>query len=400
MELQDYWVALRRYWTTWLGVTLAGLLGALCIVLITPPTYQATAQVFVASVDGSTSGSQFVNQRVTSYPEVADSRTVLAPVIDELDLSDSFADLRKNVTATNPVDTSQIEIVVADRDASRAAQIANAVAERFGTAVEDLEKPQDGASPVSLTVTDPATVPTSPTSPVPTLLLPLGLIVGAALGAAVAIVRNRLDTRLYSADDVRAAWGAGADQLVVHAAAAGRRRRALLPNRATTMLARQLEPLAERGPVRVLALSPSADQSAAESLVDRVAAELIAWEVPVHVLGAESPTADDASGQPGVHLRVGSPLASLRTWRRIARDSAGVVLVVKPGRVDRTDLREMRSVLDAAGVPVLAVVLPPRRRTALREDAPEAGQPPVPGTGQQDGALTPAPRNAVPAAAG
>jgi hypothetical protein len=55
-------------------------------------------------------------------------------------------------------------------------------------------------------------------------------------------------------------------------------------------------------------------------------------------------------------------------------------------------------VLDAAGVPVLAVVLPPRRRTALREDAPEAGQPPVPGTGQQDGALTPAPRNAVPAA--
>ena len=135
MELQDYWVALRRYWTTWLGVTLAGLLGALFIVLVTPPTYQATAQVFVASVDGSTSGSQFVNQRVTSYPEVADSRTVLAPVIEELDLADSFADLRKNVTATNPVDTSQNEIVVADRDAGRAARIANAVAERFGTAV-------------------------------------------------------------------------------------------------------------------------------------------------------------------------------------------------------------------------------------------------------------------------
>jgi capsular polysaccharide biosynthesis protein len=385
MDLQDYWVALRRYWTTWLGVTLAGLLGALCIVLIIPPTYQATAQVFVASVDGSTSGSQFVNQRVTSYPEVADSRTVLAPVIDELGLTDSFADLRANVTATNPVDTSQIEIVVADRDAGRAAQIANAVAERFGTAVEDLEEPQDGASPVSLTVTDPATVPTSPTSPVPTLLLPLGLIVGAALGAAVAIVRSRLDTRLHGADDVRAAWGAGADQLVVHAAAAGRRRRALLPNRATTMFARQLEPMAEHGPVRVLALSPSADQSAAESVVDRVAAELIAWEVPVHVHGATS-TTSDAPDQVGVHLRVGSPLASLRTWRRVARDSAGVLLVVEPGRVDRTDLREMRSVLDAAGVPVLAVVIAPRRRTAPRDDAPAA----VPVPAQQERALTPA----------
>ena len=38
---------------------------------------EATAQVFVASVDDSTSGSQFVNQRVTSSPQVADSRTVL-----------------------------------------------------------------------------------------------------------------------------------------------------------------------------------------------------------------------------------------------------------------------------------------------------------------------------------
>jgi len=390
MELQDYWVALRRYWTTWLGVTLAGLLGALCIVLITPPTYQATAQVFVASVDGSTSGSQFVNQRVTSYPEVADSRTVLAPVIDELGLTDSFADLRTHVTATNPVDTSQIEIVVADRDAGRAAQIANAVAARFGTAVEDLEEPQDGASPVSLTVTDPATVPTSPTSPVPTLLLPLGLVVGAALGAAIAIVRSRLDTRLHSEDDVRAAWGAGADQLVVHVAAAGRRRRALLPNRATTMFARQLEPMAEHGPVRVLALSPSADQAAAEWVVDRVAADLIAWEVPVHVHGAASTTADDASDRVGVHLRVGSPLESLRTWRRVAHDSAGVLLVVEPGRVDRTDLREMRSVLDAAGVPVLAVVLPPRRRTAPRDDARKAVPAEATEPARQDRALTPA----------
>jgi capsular polysaccharide biosynthesis protein len=378
MELQDYWVALRRCWTTWLGVTLAGLLGALCIVLVTPPTYQATAQVFVASVDGSTSGSQFVHQRVTSYPEVADSRTVLAPVIAQLGLTDSFADLRTNVTATNPVDTSQIEIAVADRDASRAARIANAVAQRFGTAVEDLEEPQDGISPVSLTVTDPATVPTSPTSPVPALLLPLGLIVGAALGAALAIVRSRLDTRLHSEDDVRAAWGAGADQLVVHAAAAGRRRRALLPNRATTLFARQLEPMAERGPVRVLVLAPSADQSAAESVVDRVAAELIAWEVPVQVHDAASSTADGAPGQVGVHLRVGSPLESLQTWRRIAREHAGVALVVAPGRVDRTDLQEMRSVLDAAGVRVLAVVIPSRRRTALRDDAPASVPVPVP----------------------
>jgi capsular polysaccharide biosynthesis protein len=366
MELQDYWVALRRYWTTWLGVALAGLLAALGVVLVTPPTYQTTAEVFVASIDGSTDGSQFVRQRVTSYPQVVDSQTVLAPVIDQLGLTQSFSALRAQVSATNPVDTSQIEIAVTDGDAKRSAQIANAVAARFGTAVEELEKPAEGASPVSLTVTNPATVPTSPISPVPSLLLPLGLIVGLALGAAAAVLRSRLDNRLHSADDVRAAWGL--DPLVVHTALPGRRRRARRVHRPTTLLARQLEPMAEREPVRVLVLSPSADQAPAEALVEQVAAELTAWEMPVEVLSAAEPSGGVAVTSPGVQLRLTSPLTSLQEWRRSGRVHAGVVLVVQPGRVDRADLVEMRSVLDAAGVRVLAVVLPlaERRRSARR----------------------------------
>ena len=363
MELQDYQVALRRYWTTWLGITLAGLLVALGVVLVTPPTYEATAQVFVASVDGSTSGSQFVNQRVPSYPPVADSQTVLAPVIDQLGLPTSFSQLRTQVSATNPVDTSQIEIAVTDGDAARAAQIANAVAEGFGAAVEVLEKPVDGASPVSLTVTNPATAPTSPISPVPTLLLPLGLIVGLALGAAAAIVRSRLDHRIHTADDVRAAWGADADELVVHAPLAGRSRWAVAADRPITLLARQLEPMAETQAVRVLALSPAQDQAAAGAVVDKVVAELIDWGVKAGWLGGIRPSGAEA---PGVQLRVGSPKASLREWREIARDSVRVVLVVEPGRIDRADLVEMRSVLDAAGVPVLAAVLTTARKGRLR----------------------------------
>jgi capsular polysaccharide biosynthesis protein len=399
MELQDYWVALRRYWTTWLGVALAGLLVALGTVLVVPKTYEATAQVFVASVDDSTSGSQFVNQRVTSYPQVADSRTVLAPVIDELGLADSFSDLRKQVSATNPADTSQIEIAVTDRDAARAAQIANAVAERFGSAVEELEQPGDGASPVNLTVTNPATVPTSPVAPLPALLLPLGLVVGLALGAAAAVVRSRLDTRLHSEDDVRAAWGPGADQLVVHAAPAGR---ALRAHRPTTSLARQLEPMAEHQLVRVVALSPSDDDpAAAAAVVDQVAAELTGWEVPVEVLGAAPVPLADAAGRGGVQFRVGSRLASLREWRRTTQGHAGVVLVVAPGRTDRADLHELRSILDAAGVPVLSVVLQsaPRRRGGRAG----ASSRPVPATPvsapvQPIRARTPAPRDPVPAA--
>jgi capsular polysaccharide biosynthesis protein len=103
MELRDYGTALRRYWTTWVGLALAGVLVALTVVLVSTPTYQATAQVFVASTGGEgTSGAQFVNQRVTTYPDVARSRTVLGSVIEELGIQESFADLRARVAAVNP----------------------------------------------------------------------------------------------------------------------------------------------------------------------------------------------------------------------------------------------------------------------------------------------------------
>src|SRR5919112_253032 len=148
MELRDYGVALRRHWGIGVSVALACLLAAVVVVLATPATYRATAQVFVASTGEGTSGAQFVNQRVTSYPDVARSRAVL---------------------------------------------------DEFGTVVEQLERPTGAPSPVDLTVTNPATVPTSPASPQTGLLLALGLVVGLALGAAAAVTRAPPDSRLHSA---------------------------------------------------------------------------------------------------------------------------------------------------------------------------------------------------------
>ncbi len=366
MELRDYGTALRRYWATWIGLALAGVLVALTVVLVSTPTYQATAQVFVASTGGEgTSGAQFVNQRVTAYPDVARSRTVLGSVIEELGVEESFADLRARVAAVNPPDTSQIDISVSDEDPEEAAAIADAVAREFGFAVELLERTRDGESPVDLTVTDPATVPTSPVFPQPVPLLLLGLVVGLALGAAAAVVRSRTDTRLYTEDDVRSAWGAGAEDLPVHAPSAGRRGR----GRPATLLARRLEPLAERQPLRVVAVTAAPDdESAAHHVIDEVAAELTAWGVsatsgrPVRDIRA-------AAGNTGVRLAVSPPPGPLREWRRLAVEYDGIVLALRAGRIDGAVLREIRTVLTAADVRLLAVVLVSRSRAARRSRA-------------------------------
>lgn len=384
MELRDYGVALRRHWKTGAGLALACLLAAVVVVLATPATYRATAQVFVASTGEGTSGAQFVNQRVTSYPDVARSRAVLDPVIEDLGLDESFADLRARVEATNPLETSQIDIAVTGRDAAEAARVADAVAEEFGTVVERLERPTGAASPVDLTVTNPATVPTSPASPQTGLLLALALVVGLALGAAAAVVRSRLDGRLHSADDVRAAWG-GADDVPVLARPVGRARRSALIGRPAAVLARRLEALAEDRPVSVVVVSPSPD-SAPESLVEEVAAELRA-------AGLAAARTDDAAvaGPVRVRLSVGSPLLPLSGWRRVAGTADAVVVAVAPGQVQRAELTELRTVLSAAGVRPLALVL---ASTGPRDAAPEPAAHPegTPGVPARPAAALPTPR--------
>jgi capsular polysaccharide biosynthesis protein len=363
MEMRDYGAALRRYWTTFLAFTLAGLAGACLVVLYTPTTYRATAQVFVSSTGEGTSGSQFVNQRVTSYPDVARSRAVLGPVMDELGLTDPFRVVRDRVSAVNPVDTSQIDISVTGTDAEQAAEMANAIAEQFGTVVEELERPGGGTSPVDLSVTDPATVPTTPAAPRTGLLLLLGLVVGLGLGAAGAVVRNQLDTTVHTVGELRDAWGGESADVPVHARPAGRARRSTLAGRPATVLARRLERLAEDRPVRLLALSPSpAAELAPWSFVDEVAEELRALGLGTAVTGPDEDAGDRPADAARVQISVGSPLAPLRSWRRIAEDHDAVVLVVAPGRVQRAELAEVRSILSAAGIRPLALVLSPAGR--------------------------------------
>jgi len=373
VELNEYAAALRRFWRIWVGSATVGVLAALGIVLSSTPTYQAQAEVFVAGTGEGTSGAQFVNQRVSSYPQVARSRTVLHGVIDDLGLRESLTSLRQRIGATNPPDTSQIDITVSDSDPDRAAEITNAVAVRFGAAIEELERPVNGESPVQLSVTDPATTPSTPDFPVPALILGLGTVVGLILGAAGAILRSRLDTGVYDADDVRAVWGHG-EEPTVHAAPM-RRRGTPMTARPAQTLARQLELLAETGPVRVLAVPPAPrGERRVRAFLQEVAADLVEAKVAVGLTDALTRRNDCA-----VQLTAGSPAAPMRDWRRIARDCTGVVLVAERGRLKRGDLAEIRALLSTAGARPLAVVLLPKGRARTDEappvTAPRAAQP-------------------------
>jgi len=210
VELNEYLDILRRRWLGVLIIALAALALASAVTLALPKKYTATTRLFVAVTGGDSvtdlaQGSNFAEKQMSSYAEVATSPRVLTPVIQQLDLRTTPKDLAESVEVTVPVDTVILEIAATDRDATRAAQIANAVGVELKTAADDLTpKRPGGIEGVLVTTIAVAQVPTEASFPNIAVNLAIGLIAGLLLGIGIAILRDVLDTKVRNDNDVRA----------------------------------------------------------------------------------------------------------------------------------------------------------------------------------------------------
>lgn len=218
MELRDYLRILHKYWVLILAVTLLGIATGAVATILTTPKYEAKTQLYVSvrgegtSTSDLTQGSNFARQSVQSYIRIATTDKVLGPVLEELGLEETSAQLAAKVRASAPLNTSIIDIFVTNSDPIMAADIANAVGLSFAHVVQDeleiLEKKEgpDGTSetlsPVKLTTVQQAMPPTAPTSPNLKMNLALGALVGLALGIGIAVLRTVLDTRIHSLHDI------------------------------------------------------------------------------------------------------------------------------------------------------------------------------------------------------
>lgn len=212
MELRELLLILRKSWALVLVVSCLVVGGAAVWSLATAPQYEANTQLFVsvrtgeASAGELTQGSNFAQQAVTSYISVVDSALVLDEVIAELDLPMTSDELAEQITADSPVNTVLLNIHVEDPDPDQAALIANTTSAVFADVVSDqLESSVEGApTRVQVDVIQPATVPDEPVSPNVKMNLALGLLLGLVLGVVIAVLRNVLDTRVRSKEDISA----------------------------------------------------------------------------------------------------------------------------------------------------------------------------------------------------
>lgn len=209
LDISDYLRVLRRHWVLITTFTLLGLGAAAVSSMAIKPTYTAKTQLFVAIQNAGTvselqQGNTFSQARVQSYVETVASPVVLQPVIDDLGLEATPAELSKKVSATSDSNTVIISINASDSSPVQASAIAQAVGESLIAVIDDIERTGDGdASPVRLSVITPASAPVSPAAPNTRLNLILGALAGLAVGLGFALLRSKMDTKVIGEQDIR-----------------------------------------------------------------------------------------------------------------------------------------------------------------------------------------------------
>lgn len=209
MELQDYLRIFRKQWGLIVAVALLGLLLAAGFSLLQEPRYEATSRLYVAAsstdtVSEALQGNTFVQSQLDTYAAAASEPIVLGPVVSQLGTDESVASLASAVRASRPTGTLFIDIAASRESAEDAVELANAVTAEFMRVIPEMNQvlPQNDP-PVRVSVVREAALPSSPVSPDIPLNLAFGGLVGLALGIAIAVLREVLDTRVRNERDMQ-----------------------------------------------------------------------------------------------------------------------------------------------------------------------------------------------------
>ncbi|MEU8590864.1 hypothetical protein AB0C59_28260 [Streptomyces sp. NPDC048664] len=195
--------------------------------VLAPGVYRSAVTLFVSVRGGGDAyhlaqSSAFTRDRVRSYAAAATGPQVTGPVVEALRLPMTGEQLARRITAEAPDGTVLVRLTVTDSQAARAALIGNALAERFARVVARMERSGGFAdSPVRLTVLQPATVPSAPVSPDLAVNTALALAVSLLVGAALALVRERLRSPLRDTEALATCLAASGGPAVLAGIASG-----------------------------------------------------------------------------------------------------------------------------------------------------------------------------------
>lgn len=183
---------------------LFGAAAAFATALIMTPQYEANTQVLVTQSQESSDGAvnnqdiQASLQLVNTYWDIILSPTVLDDVVENLGLEQTSNALANKITVNNQDQSQVLTITVSDEFPENAETIANEVADVFQERVSEVMNVDN----VSILTTADVGQDPSPVSPQPLVNIAIGLILGVLLALGIAFLREFLDKRVKTEEEV------------------------------------------------------------------------------------------------------------------------------------------------------------------------------------------------------
>ena len=166
------------------------------------PKYSATTDILVNQKNDNVQ-TQYAAQQadlgaVTTYEDILKRSVILSPVLKEVRTRDNYkgslGDLQKSVSVSNETNSKIISVTVTDKDAYTAADVANTVAKTFKEKIVKMMKIDN------VTIVSTAKPNATPVFPKKTLGTLVGIVLGALIGVAIAIVRELTDKTVKDMD--------------------------------------------------------------------------------------------------------------------------------------------------------------------------------------------------------
>lgn len=189
----------RRKWTVLL-TTIVVVAVTIGISKTLTKVYSTTATLIVAQ-PGSTQTfdlAQATEEAARSFAQVISGTDFARTVAADVGHGATAQSIAGATTIQSVANTELITITVEDPSPVRAQTIANTYARVFVAFAPQLT-PQTKAT---VTLANHATVPPSPIRPKPSLYAIAALLIGLAAGSGLAFLRERLDARIRSAEDI------------------------------------------------------------------------------------------------------------------------------------------------------------------------------------------------------
>ena len=200
----------RRAWIVLMVVFVAVAAAALLSYVIMSPVYQANTSLIVNERPSVVQGSggvdygqiQTYRSLAVTYAKIITSRAVLQDTIDQLKLPETVEQITGMITVQVQGQTEIIAVSVKDKDATRAALIANTVAQSFITQLPTLVNRVENVS-----VIDRAVPMTAQVSPRPLLNIAVAFVAALMLGVLLAFLVDYFDDTVKTPDDIKKLFG-------------------------------------------------------------------------------------------------------------------------------------------------------------------------------------------------